>query len=192
MPVKRHYTLTAERTSAPAVTCAAVLEVRRVRVTPTFERVSLITRNPKGDFVALPFDEFSAPPGLQFRSALSRWMRGSSLFRNVVEPGESARADWILEAEVEWLYASGDDAHLAVRFSISDGRNNENTRLLRYVETAAAQSEAPRDIVDAWNIAIAKIFEQLEGNLHAFLRDRELCADAAGAPELDVDRSGAL
>ena len=180
IPAKRLYTLRAERSGAPTGSCGGLLEVRRVRVAPAFERVGLVYETRDGEFVTRPYDEFAAPPGTQFRSGLLQWLRRAGLFDEVSEPGEGNRGGWILGAEIEWLYASAHNAHLSVRFILMDTIDYQAVRLLRYVESSAAESDAPRDLVAAWNVAMRAVFEQLEGDLHVFLNERGECREGDG------------
>lgn len=181
VPTKRVYHLAAERVGAPSEPCAATLKMRRVRVAPPFERRGLVVQTETGGFTPLPFDEFAAPPGIEFRGVLLAWLRAAGLFETVFDPGEG-RSDWVLEADLDWLYAGGGASHVSVRFAVSDSSTFETLRLLRYVESSATTRDKPAEFVRGWNAAITAVFEQLERDLRIFLQDQGRCTERAAAP----------
>ncbi len=181
LPERRLYHLAAQRASEPRTPCAAALELRRVRVAPPFERKSLVVKTDDDSFVSLPFDQFESTPGMEFRAVLLAWLRAAELFEAVFEPGEG-RSDWVLEAEIEWLFASGPSSHLSVRFAVSERQSARTDRLLRYVEVAPAPRPDARGFVQGWNAATAAILRRLEEDLHVFLEERGRC----GAPADDA------
>ncbi len=187
LPERRLYHLAAPRHSEPHAPCAAALEMRRVRVAPPFERNSLVVQREDKSFVSLPFDQFESPPGMEFRAVVLSWLRSARLFEAVFEPGEG-RSDWVLEAEIEWLFASGPSSHLSVRFAMSERQSARTDRLLRYVEVHPAPRPDPRGFVEGWNAAAAAVLTRLESDLRVFLEEQGRC-DAPAKDDEAATRS---
>jgi uncharacterized lipoprotein YmbA len=163
---------------APGAKTAGPLAVERVRVSSLFDHQGFVYRTGEEIFATDFRFEWFGPPGSVLREAIVDWLGDASAFASV-ERGSVSGAQWLLETDVDRLYADRRDTQtpavvLAGRFRLLDLRGPQPRRSLslRFDEREAAGGGTPQELVDAWGRALTRALAALEPELRA----------AAGAP----------
>jgi uncharacterized lipoprotein YmbA len=152
---------------------AGTLAVGRVRMSPLFDHAGFVYRTGEDTFASDPRFEWFAPPGSVLREALVDWLASASAFASV-QRGSVSDAEWLLETDVDRLYADRRDPQapavvLAGRFELLDLRGPRPRRplSLRFEEREPAGAGTPQELVDAWGRALARALAELEPRLRA-------------------------
>lgn len=158
---------------APGAKTAGPLAVDRVRVAPLYDHTGFVYRTGEDTFASDPRFEWFGPPGAVLREAIVDWLDDASAFAPV-ERGSAAGATWLLETEIDRLYADRRDpaapaAVLAGRFRLLDLRSGEPRRALaqRFEEREPAGGGTPQELVDAFGRALVRVLGGLEPELRA-------------------------
>lgn len=162
----------------PGAKLAGTLGVDRVRVSSLFDRKGFVYRTGEQTFDSDFRFEWFAPPGAVLREAMIDWLAASSAFASI-ERGAGGEAAWLLETDVDRLYADRRDRDavevvLSGRFRVLDLRGSRPRRAfsLRFDEREPAGEGTPQALVDAWSRALDRALRALEPELRA----------SAGAP----------
>jgi len=125
---------------APGAKTAGALAVGRIRVSSLFDHQGFVYRTGEDTFASDFRFEWFAPPGSVLREAVIDWLADASAFASV-ERGSVSGAGWLLETEVDRLYADRRDPSapavvLAGRFQLLDLRGPQPRRplTLRFAE----------------------------------------------------------
>lgn len=176
-PEKTRFVLRIADPAAGAKTAGA-LAVDRIRVSSLFDHQGFVYRTGEDTFASDFQFEWFGPPGSVLREAIIDWLADASAFASV-ERGSVSGAGWLLETDVDRLYADRRDpaapaAVLAGRFRVLDLRGPQPRRALsqRFDEREPAGAGTAQELVDAWGRALARALAALEPELRA----------AAGAP----------
>lgn len=174
-PDKRYYVLDASRprgASSPAKD--VVLSVRRLRVSPRYERKGLVYRTGELNYESDFYNEFLISPSAILTQEVRQWMEASHLFRNVVASASHMAVSYILEGNVTALYGDYRDAGspkavLEMQFFlISDISVETEVAFQRdYREEVPLKETSPEALVDGWNEALGQILAALEQDLRA-------------------------
>lgn len=158
---------------APGAKTAGPLSVDRVRVAPLYDHTGFVYRTGEDTFASDPRFEWFGPPGPVLREAIIDWLDAASAF-SPVERGSAASATWLLEADVDRLYADRRDPAapavvLAGRFRLLDLRGHDPRRALaqRFDEREPAGAGTPQELVDAFGRALVRALAALEPELRA-------------------------
>lgn len=169
---KTRFVLDLPDAPAPARRDAGVLSVGRPRVSPLFDRKNFVYRTGADTFESDPFHEWLAAPGEVIRQTLIDRLDAASPFRDV-QRGSVTGAEWLLEMEVDRLYADRREraaaAVLAGRFRLVDLRATRPRRALelRFDEREPAASGDAQALVDAWARALGRALDVLDARLDA-------------------------
>lgn len=168
-PTKQRFMLAPADPTPRDVGGASVLRVARVRVSPVFENKGFVYRTGSSTFESDFYNEFFSPPGVLLREVLLQWLGSTHLFVAVAR-GSSAEADWVLETDVDQLYAdqrspSAPTAHLDLAFRLVDARSRTLAFEKSYSASEPAAGSSPAALVDAWNRGLAAVLNQLTQDL---------------------------
>ena len=171
-PEKTRFLLAAPA-PAPGAKRDATLGVDRVRVSSLFDRKGFVYRTGEQTFDSDFHFEWFAPPGAVLREAMIDWLAAASAFASI-ERGAGGEAAWLLETDVDRLYADRRDPAatevvLAGRFRLLDLRGERPRRALslRFDEREPAGDGAPQSLIDAWGRALDRALRALEPELRA-------------------------
>ncbi len=179
-PEKQRFMLQAVVETSPAPDAStSVLRVARVRVSPVFDNKGFVYRTGPSTFETDFYNEFFSPPGVLVREALLGWLDATRAFAAVAR-GSSAEADWVLETDVDQLFADQREsgppkACLEIAFRLIDARTRKIAFETRYPAGETATDDSPGALVDAWNRGLGSV-------LSGLVRDvRPLTAPSASA-----------
>jgi uncharacterized lipoprotein YmbA len=155
---------------------AGTLSVGRVRMSSLFDHAGFVYRTGEDTYASDPRFEWFGPPGSVLREAILDWLARASPFA-AVQRGSVSGSDWLLETEIDRLYADLRDPAasavlLAGRFALLDLRGARPQRpvSLRFDEREPAGAGTPQELVDAWGRALARALAALEPELRAAVR----------------------
>jgi ABC-type uncharacterized transport system auxiliary subunit len=171
---KQRFVLQAPPPDPVAGSRTGVLRVGVVRVSPPFQNRGFVFRTGDDSYASDFYNEFAAPPGTLLRDSLVEWLRSSTHFASVVR-GSEASLDWVLETDLESLFADTRDpaapphANLAFSVRLIDARaSGLPIRFEKhYAASEAAADRAPRALADAWNRALGRLLPELAADLDA-------------------------
>jgi ABC-type uncharacterized transport system auxiliary subunit len=145
-----------------------------VRVSPPFQNRGFVLRTGDDAYASDFYNEFAAPPGTLLRDLLVGWLRNGTHFASVVRSSE-ASLDWVLETDLESLFADARDPaalpQVTIAFSVRliDARASGLPIRFekRYAASEAAADRMPRAFAEAWNHALGRLLPQLAADLDA-------------------------
>jgi hypothetical protein len=153
---------------------AGVLRVAVVRVASPFQNRGFVFRSGAETFKSDFYNEFAAPPGTLLRDVFVEWLRDGTHFASVVRGSESP-SDWVLETDLESLFADARDSAAPPQTQIAFA-----VRLLdahaaalpirfekRYATSEAATDRSPRALAEAWSRGLGRLLPELAADLDA-------------------------
>ena len=184
-PEKQRFVLQPATEVAPvSVAGSSVVRLARVRispvrVSPVFDNKGFVYRTGPSTFETDFYNEFFSPPGVLLREALIDWLDSTQLF-DAVARSSAADADWVLETDLDQLFADQRDpgppkAYLEITFRLIDARTRKVAFEKRYTASEAAADRSPAALVDAWNRGLGSMLAELVGDV------RPLTAPSASA-----------
>jgi len=172
-PEKRYYLLeVSRRGEAPPPSAGAVLEIRRFRVSPPYDRKGFVYRRENARIESDFYNEFFVEPDSLLTEQTRLWIAESGLFANVVDSSSNAEAGYVLEGRANALYAdysraSTPKAVLRIQFFLSKERGGESSIVFHkdYAREIPAKGDAPHALVLGWDEALGQILTELENDL---------------------------
>ncbi len=151
-----------------------VLKVRRLRVSPLFERKGFVYRTGDTTFEDDFYREFYSAPGVVMVEATIRWFQASPAFASTVRDADSERPDWILRGDVQELYVDlrgQREAVIAAEFVLLDARERSRDVALResYTARVPVSGKSGEAIADAWSRGLSSILTELEHDIHSLV-----------------------
>jgi ABC-type uncharacterized transport system auxiliary subunit len=184
-PEKQRFVLAPGRPDPVSGARAGVLRVGVVHVSAPFQNRGFVRRSGEETFASDFYNEFAAPPGALLRDVLVEWLRDGTHFATVVR-GSEAPPDWLLEIDLEALYADLRDpaaaqATIAVAARLLDARAAAASIAFEkhYAATESAADGSPPALVAAWNRGLARLLAELAADLDG-ARGRVHAAPARG------------
>ena len=170
-PDKKYYVLDTSRprgASSPAKD--AVLSVRRLRVSPRYERKGLVYRTGELNYESDFYNEFLISPSDLLTQEVRQWMEASGLFQSVVASASHMEISYVLEGNVTALYGDyreSPKAVLAMQFFLISDISVETEVVFQgdYGEEVSLTATSPETLVDGWNEALGQILAALEQDL---------------------------
>jgi cholesterol transport system auxiliary component len=165
-PDKQRFMLRPVAEAAPASGASpSVLRVARVRVSPVFEHKGFVYRTGPSTFETDFYNEFFSPPGVLLREVLLDWLDATQVFAAIAR-GSSADVDWVLETDVDQLFADQREsgppkACLEIAFRLIDARSRKIVFEKRYTASEPAADSSAAALVDAWNRGLGAVFGEL-------------------------------
>jgi ABC-type uncharacterized transport system auxiliary subunit len=153
-----------------------VLSVARVDVSPPYSGQALVYRIAEHGFERDPYARFTAPPSWLLTGAIRGYLANADYVRDVVAPGDGARADATIQTSV--LQMAGDlrgrapAAVLTLRIRVLSGpaaRERSEILLKTYAKSIPITQSSARDVVDAWNKGLAEIMAEFQTDLQTAL-----------------------
>ena len=177
---KQRFVLAPGRSDPVSGPRAGVLRVGVVRASTPFQNRGFVHRTGDESFKSDFYNEFAAPPGILLRDVLVEWLRDGTHFEAVVQ-GSEAPSDWLLEVDLESLYADLRDAaapQVAVGITVRllDAHASRAAIALQEhyaVNEPAADASSPA-LAAAWNRALARVLTELAADLDAARARRAL------------------
>ena len=152
---------------------AGVLRVGVVHASTPFQNRGFVHRTGEESFASDFYNEFAGPPGILLRDVLALWLRDGTHFATVVQ-GSEAPADWLLEVDIESLYADLRDAAapqvaigITVRLLDAHATGTAIAFQKHYAVTEAAADGSPPALAAAWNRALARVLGEVAADLDA-------------------------
>jgi cholesterol transport system auxiliary component len=158
---------------------AGVLRVARVRVSPVFDHKGFVYQTGPNSFETDFYNEFFSPPGILMREAVLGWLEASQLFVPVSRDS-AAEASWVLETDVDQLFADqrggGLEAHLEIVFRLLDARTRKIVFEKRYSAREQAADDSAAALIDTWNRELGSMLAELVQDV------RPITTASTGAP----------
>jgi ABC-type uncharacterized transport system auxiliary subunit len=152
---------------------AGVLRVGVVHASTPFQNRGFVHRTGDESFKSDFYNEFAAPPGILLRDVLALWLRDGTHFETVVQ-GSEAPTDWLLEVDLESLYADLRDAAapqvaigITVRLLDAHAAGAAIAFQKHYAVSEPAADASPSALAAAWNRALARVLGELAVDLDA-------------------------
>lgn len=171
-PDKQRYVIRVKRDTPVLAGEHGQLRVERLRVATLFERKGFVYRTGDTQYEDDFYNVFYAQPGTLLRGAIREWLERAGIFGSVVDASQPAEPDWLLEGQVWRLYGDFRDpaaprAVLDLELALIDARDPRMPARLakRYSREVALERAAAADLVEAWNVALVSILEELEADL---------------------------
>jgi ABC-type uncharacterized transport system auxiliary subunit len=178
-PERRLYVLNVERTEVARSRSSAVVRVGRVRAEPQYERKGFVYRTGESTYADDFYNAFYVSPAQMVRSAMHEWLAASGMFTMVADVDSLVGADWLLESRLMDFYLDkrvDGEERAVVRLAVTlvDARKSPPRATLErtYEETANAASGG-QGYVDAWSVALARVYARMEADLAATLASRK-------------------
>jgi ABC-type uncharacterized transport system auxiliary subunit len=170
---KQRFVLAPGRTESVSGPRAGVLRIGVVRASTPFQNRGFVHRTGDESFKSDFYNEFAAPPGILLRDVLVEWLRDGTHFETVVQ-GSEAPSDWLLEVDLEALYADLRDAAAAqvtigitVRLLDAHARSAAIAFQKHYAVSEPAADVSSPALAAAWNRALARMLGELAADLDA-------------------------
>ena len=170
---KQRFVLAPERPDPVSGPRTGVLRVGVVHASTPFQNRGFVHRTGEESFASDFYNEFVAPPGILLRDVLVLWLRDGTHFESVVR-GSEAPADWLLEVELDALYADLRDPAapqvvigIAVRLLDAHAAGAAIFVGKHYAVTEAATDGSPPALAAAWNRALARVLGEIAADLDA-------------------------
>jgi hypothetical protein len=193
---KQRFVLAPGRTDPVSGPRAGVLRVGVVRASTPFQNRGFVHRTGDESFKSDFYNEFAAPPGILLRDVLVEWLSDGTHFETVVQ-GSEAPSDWLLEVDLESLYADLRDAaapHVAIGITVrlldAHARSAAIAFQKHYAVVTAADAPSPA-LAAAWNRALARMLGELAADLDA-ARARQASASAPALIAAALPRAALL
>lgn len=178
-PERRLFVLNIERTDVEREPSSAVVRVGRVRAEPQYERKGFVYRTGESTFADDFYNAFYVSPAQMVRSTMHEWLAASGMFTLVADVDSLVGADWLLESRLMDFYLDkrvGGEERAVVRLAVTlvDARKSPPiARLERTYEESASAAGGGQAYVDAWSLALARVFARMEADLAATLASRK-------------------
>jgi cholesterol transport system auxiliary component len=150
------------------------LRVGSVRVAATYAGRALVYRLDDVRFAADPYHAFGADPGAMLDSQIAEWLARTGPFSNVVPPGSTQPAQYVLELTIGDLYGDFREggppaAVLSMQFILID-QVNARPKVV-YDRTIRSRvnlpKASPEALVRGYGTAFAEILSQVAADLSA-------------------------
>ena len=178
-PTQHHFVIDVERPAAPRAAVAGVLQLRPVSAAPQYDRKSFVYRTGDVTFVDDFYNAFYVPPTRMLASLARNWLGSSGLFTAVVGLDSASRAQWLLELRLSDLYVDRrrEDAHatvVGIEMTLLELTKTGPTAVFeqRYLESEPATERNGDAYVQAWGIALGRVFSRMESGLAGALDHR--------------------
>lgn len=152
---------------------AGVLRIGVVHASTPYQNRGFVHRTGDESFKSDFYNEFAAPPGILLRDVLIEWLRDGTHFETVVQ-GSEAPSDWLLEVDLESLYADLRDAAapqvtIGITVRLLDARAAGAAIAFQkhYAVSEPAADASPPALAAAWNRALARVLGELAADLDA-------------------------
>lgn len=152
---------------------AGVLRIGVVHASTPFQNRGFVYRTGDESYKSDFYNEFAAPPGILLRDVLAVWLRDGTHFATVVQ-GSEAPADWLLEVDLESLYADLRDTAapqvaIGITVRLLDARAAGAAIAFQkhYAASEPAADTSPPALAAAWNRALARELGDLAADLDA-------------------------
>jgi ABC-type uncharacterized transport system auxiliary subunit len=178
-PERRLFVLNVERTEVARSRSSAVVRVGRVRAEPQYERKGFVYRTGDSTYADDFYNAFYVSPAQMVRSTMHEWLAASGMFTLVADVDSLVGADWLLESRLMDFYLDkrvDGEARAVVRLAVTlvDARKSPpSARLERTYEETANAASGGQGYVDAWSVALARVFTRMEADLAATLASRK-------------------
>ena len=172
-PEKHYFVLSASRSGGPSVSeSAAILRIRRFRVSPGFEGKDFVYRKGNSNYTSDFYNEFFISPGPMITEEVRKWLTGSGLFQHVISSSSPVEPTMELGGVISALYGDyrnteAPRAVLEIQFFLV--RNGPSQPVIvfqkTYHEEALIKGNSPDSLVEGWNLTMEHILTQLETDL---------------------------
>jgi hypothetical protein len=150
-----------------------VVVLRSVTMSPVFDNNSFIYRTGPETYEIDPYASFMAAPGQAIAIAVRARLLASGHFRNVVEPGSLAPANFLMEVHVSELYGDFSQpgkgaAVLSLRIALFRVDNAGNRRPILqkdYSRHIAVKNNTAADVMAGWDEALSEIVTEFNEDL---------------------------
>jgi ABC-type uncharacterized transport system auxiliary subunit len=171
-PTQRHFVIDVVRSAAPRATASGVLQLRPVSAAPQYDRKSFVYRTGDVTFVDDFYNAFYVPPTRMLAGLARNWFGSSGLFTAVVGVDSASKAQWLLELRLSDLYVDrsleGEHAAVAgVEMTLLElGKTGAKAVFeQRYLENEPATARNSDAYVQAWGVALGRVFSRMENDL---------------------------
>jgi len=161
-------------TGPPAVNASTdIIALHPVSVSPLFQNQCFTYRIGDSSYEHDPYAAFLASPEHTIGEAIGAYMRHSSAFGNVAEPGSGIVPNLIAEARVNQLYGDfRSSLHpiglMEIHFTIYEGADGLPVHPLldkTYASETALSKKSPTALMTAWETDLHEIMEKLSVDL---------------------------
>lgn len=171
-PAKNFYILDVTRSDfTNKKNAKLILELKNFTSPSVKSGKEFVYKFPGGEFKSDYYNEFFVKPHDLIKDETSEWLEKSGFFKAVLNPNKTFDSDFILEGNIDELYAdfSGDDVKsiLGIQFFISKNTTNKNIPFFHknYRKEIITDSRAPKNLVIGWNQALEEILTEFEEDI---------------------------
>jgi len=173
-PDVRRYVLEVKRADSPGPARADSISVRNFAVSPRYESGELVLRQGEFNYTADFYNRFFVSPEVLVTEETRAWLKDSGMFRNVLEPGSHAIAQYILEGSITTIqgdYRKTPLAVLEIQFLVSEGAEARGKILMQkdYRKEIPLPKAEAKALVQGLNQALAQILQDFEADLRKAL-----------------------
>ena len=148
------------------------IKVLDLSVSRVFDSRNLIYKVSENKFETDYYNRYFADIDTMVSKSLIRWLSQSSLFDTVLNQCSLADVDCTLEGHIVEIYgdfskSESPEAVVSMQFVLLDSlaRSNGEIKEWKYTQRVAMTQKSPSGLIDAYDIAFAKIFSSLEEDL---------------------------
>ena len=148
------------------------LTVRQFQVAAPYDGSAFVYKVGPNQFSSDYYSAFLLTTGRMLGDGTRDWLNRSNLFAHVIDANSGVRTRYILEANVNGLYADYTDRHKPVAvvevqfFLLGDADAGAAILFARsYSTSAPITGSGPASVVNAWNHALRSLLEELTTEL---------------------------
>jgi len=175
-PDRRNYVLEVSRPESSTAEAARAdsISVRNFTISPRYESGELVYRQSEFNYAADFYNRFFVSPEILVTEETRTWLKGSGMFRNILEPGSHAIAQYILEGSITTIqgdYRKTPLAVLEIQFLVSEGAEARGKILMQkdYRKEIPLPKAEAKALVQGLNQALAQILQDFEADLRKAL-----------------------
>jgi len=174
-PDRRNYVLEVSRPESSTTAARAdSISVRNFTISARYESGELVYRQSEFNYAADFYNRFFVSPEILVTEETRTWLKGNGMFRNILEPGSHAIAQYILEGHIATIqgdYRKTPLAVLEIQFLVSEGAEARGKIIMqkdyrREIPLPKAEAKA---LVQGLNQALAQILQDFEADLRKAL-----------------------
>ena len=143
--------------------------LHRLSISPLFQSRSFTYRTAENSYLQDPYAGFLIPPEQALTESIRAWMRASSAFGSVVEPGSGLTPNLVAEASINQIYgdfrqASQPMGTMELRFVLYDVKHGDSPRIVLdkvCAHEARMTARSPAALMAAWDSDLREIMQEI-------------------------------
>lgn len=160
----------------------SIVEVWRFDVSPGSDGREFIYRVTDLEYKSDFYNQFFRPPSALLTEVASRFLEGSGLFRDVINPSSQGGSDYYIEGNIVELYGdyrAAPKAVMQIQFFLleyspenTDGDGTGIVFAKTYRSESPIVSESAPELMQGWNLALGDILNEFTEDLNDILNKK--------------------